>query len=146
MFTHITVYSLNCANMRASSEDSLCSLPPGVSTSGAAGLVPRSHSQTGGAAAAEGQRRLPGEEESRQARLRVVGAVGRSLQAFPHPERRCRSGGGGFFFYGGWFSFTLTLCSGVPVESVPSGWRELSEHPAAHPTPPVVTAAHHQEV
>lgn len=128
-------------------------LPPGVSASGTAGLVPRCHSQTGGAAAAEGQRGLPGEEESRQTRLRALRAVGRSLQAFPHPERRCKSACenrektlSGVRGRGRRVSPALTVFSYVPVESVPSGWRELPERPAADPTSPVVTATHHQEV
>lgn len=55
---------------------------------GTADLVPRSHSQIGGSAAAEEGRRLLGEEEPREAGIRPVCAVGRSLQTFPHSEQR----------------------------------------------------------
>lgn len=59
----------------------------GDASSGAAELVPRSYSQAGGSAAADEGRRLPGEEEPREALLRPVGAVVRSLQTFPRSEQ-----------------------------------------------------------
>lgn len=55
---------------------------------GTADLVPRSHSQTRGSAAADEGRRLLGEEEPRETRIRPVCAVGRSLQTLPHSEQR----------------------------------------------------------
>lgn len=55
---------------------------------GTADLVPRSYSQTGGSAAADEGRRLLGEEEPRETRIRPVCAVERSLQTFPHSEQR----------------------------------------------------------
>lgn len=55
---------------------------------GTADLVPRSYSQVGGSAAAEEGRRLLGEEEPREAGIRPVCTVGRSLQTFPHSEQR----------------------------------------------------------
>lgn len=112
--------------------------------SGTAALVPRSDSQGGGSAAADEGRRLLGEEEPREARLRPVRAVERSLQTLPHSEQRCKH-----------IQRTQTgsdpreLTKGfpcVPVEYVSFGWRELPHHPTADPPVPNIRATHHKEV
>lgn len=76
--------------MRCASSDTP-ELPRGAgraASPGTADLVPRSYSQTGGSAAADEGRRLLGEEEPREIRIRAVCAVEWSLQTLPHSEKR----------------------------------------------------------